>query len=73
MLASLIAAIAVAAQTPAPDAAPVVAAERAFAADFPALGLAGSFTRWSTPDAVILTGGEARTAGRRERANPASP
>lgn len=61
MLASLIAAIAVAAQTPAPDAAPVVAAERAFAADFPALGLAGSFTRWSTPDAVILTGGEART------------
>lgn len=43
------------------DAAPVVAAERAFAADFPALGLAGSFSKWSTPDAIIITGGEART------------
>lgn len=44
-----------------PDAAPVVAAERAFAADFPAMGLAGSFSKWSTPDAIIITGGEART------------
>lgn len=44
------------------DAAPVVAAERAFAADFPAMGLAGSFAKWSTPDAIILTGGQARTS-----------
>lgn len=44
------------------DAAPVVAAERAFAADFPALGLAGSFSKWSMPDAVIITGGQARTS-----------
>lgn len=44
------------------DAAPVVAAERAFAADFPAMGLAGSFSKWSTPDAVIITGGQARTS-----------
>jgi len=44
------------------DATPVVAAERAFAADFPALGLAGSFSKWSTPDAVIITGGRARTS-----------
>lgn len=43
------------------DPAPVVAAERAFAADFPAMGLAGSFSKWSTPDAIILTGGQART------------
>lgn len=44
------------------DAAPVVAAERAFAADFPAMGLAGSFSKWSTPDAVIINGGQARTS-----------
>lgn len=44
------------------DPAPVVAAERAFAADFPALGLAGSFSKWSTPDAVVITGGRARTS-----------
>ena len=41
-----------------PDAAPVVAAERAFAADAPRLGIAGSFTRWSTPDAIVIGGGE---------------
>lgn len=44
------------------DAGEVVAAERAFAADFPAMGLAGSFSKWSTPDAVIITGGQARTS-----------
>lgn len=44
-----------------PDVAPVVAAERAFAADLPALGLAGSFTKWSLPDAVIIGGGEVQT------------
>lgn len=43
------------------DPAPVVAAERAFAADFPALGLGGSFTKWSRPDAVIIGGGGPRT------------
>ena len=40
-----------------PDAAPVVAAERAFAADFPAMGLAGSFQKWSPPDAIVIGGG----------------
>ena len=44
------------------DVTPVVAAERAFAADFPALGLAGSFSKWSTPDAVVIAGGRARTS-----------
>ena len=48
---------------PQPDPAPIVAAERAFAADFPALGLAGSFSKWSVPDAVIIAEGQARTAG----------
>lgn len=43
------------------DPAPIVAAERAFAADFPALGIGGSFTKWSEPDAIIIAGGEART------------
>lgn len=43
-----------------PDAAPVVAAERAFSADFPALGLAGSFQKWSRPDAIIIDEGQAR-------------
>jgi hypothetical protein len=45
-----------------PDVAPVVAAERAFAADFPALGLAGSFTKWSQPDAIIIAGGQVVTS-----------
>lgn len=47
------------AQTPA--AAPVVAAERAFASDFPAMGLAGSFSKWSEPGAIVLAEGRART------------
>lgn len=42
----------------APDPAPVVAAERAFAADTLDLGIAGSFTRWSEPDAIVIGGGE---------------
>ena len=42
---------------PVPSATPVVAAERAFAADFPAMGLGGSFRKWSTPDAVLIGGG----------------
>lgn len=58
--ACLIAAPAVAQQ---PDAAPIIAAERAFAADFPALGLPGSFFKWSVPEAIIIAEGQARTAG----------
>lgn len=42
-----------------PDAAPVVASERAFAADFPAMGLAGSFQKWGRPDAILINGGRA--------------
>ena len=40
--------------------APVVAAERAFAADFPAMGLAGSFQKWGRPDAILINGGQAQ-------------
>ena len=62
---SLVVAAAVLTAAPAlaqtPDAAPIVAAERAFAADFPALGLAGSFTKWSVPEAIIIAEGQART------------
>lgn len=47
----------------APDAAPVVAAERAFAADAPSLGIAGSFNKWSTPDAIVIAGGRAQRIG----------
>lgn len=36
------------------DAAPVVAAERAFAADGRALGVDKSFHKWSTPDAILI-------------------
>ncbi len=47
----------------APDAAPVVAAERAFAADAPALGIAGSFNKWSVPEAIVIAGGRAQRIG----------
>ena len=56
--AALLAAAPVLAQTP--DAAPIVAAERAFAADAPVLGLTASFNKWSVPDAVMI-GGEVQT------------
>ena len=58
----IVAALAVASSAGAqtPDVAPVVEAERAFAADFPAMGLAGSFQKWSRPDAVIINRGQAR-------------
>lgn len=46
-----------------PDAAPVVAAERAFAADAPSLGIAGSFNKWSTPDAIVIADGRAQRIG----------
>ena len=54
--AALLAASPVLAQTP--DTAPVVAAERAFAADAPSMGIAGSFNKWSTPDAIVIGGGQ---------------
>lgn len=38
-----------------PDAAPLVAAENAFAADTAARGIAASFNRWSAPDAVVIS------------------
>ncbi|WP_374513057.1 DUF4440 domain-containing protein [Brevundimonas sp.] len=47
----------------APDAAPVVAAERAFAADAPTLGIAGSFNKWSVPEAIVIAGGRAQRIG----------
>ncbi|HWQ85443.1 hypothetical protein [Brevundimonas sp.] len=37
-----------------PDVAPVVAAERAFAADAPGMGIVGSFNKWAAPDAVVI-------------------
>lgn len=40
------------ADLPSPE--PVVDAERAFAADFPALGFKGSFLKHSAPDAIVL-------------------
>ncbi len=52
--------VAVPAFAQSPDIAPVVAAERAFAADFPALGLAGSFQKWGRPDAILINGGQAQ-------------
>lgn len=59
--AALIAASPAAAQTP--DAAAVVAAERAFAADAPSMGIAGSFNKWSTPDAILIGGGQVLRIG----------
>jgi hypothetical protein len=60
---ALAAALAVAgpafAQTP--DAAPIVAAERAFAADAPVLGLTASFNKWAVPDAVMIGAGQVQT------------
>lgn len=59
--AALLAASPALAQTP--DAAEVVAAERAFAADAPSLGVAGSFNKWSTPDAILIGGGQVLRIG----------
>lgn len=44
------------------DAAPVVAAERAFAADGLAMGVDKSFFKWSTPDAILIGGGQVLNA-----------
>lgn len=46
---------------PAASPAPVVAAERAFAADAPGLGVGGSFNKWALPDAVVIAQGRAQT------------
>lgn len=59
--AALLAASPALAQTQVPDAAPIVAAERAFAADAPVMGLTASFNKWAVPDAVMIAGGEVRT------------
>lgn len=57
-------AVSAGAQTPeTPAAAPVVAAERAFAADAPSLGVAGSFNKWSVPEAIVIAGGRAQRIG----------
>jgi hypothetical protein len=59
--AALLAAGPVLAQTRVPDAAPIVAAERAFAADAPRMGLTASFNKWAVPDAVMIAGGLVQT------------
>ena len=51
-------------------AAVVVAAERAFAADGLTMGVDGSFLKWSTPNAVMMTGAGPRLA--RESLDPAA-
>lgn len=45
----------------APDPAPVVAAERGFAAETAQVGINRGFTRWSVPDALMISGGQAST------------
>lgn len=59
------------ARATAPDALAVVAAERAFAADSARLGLTASFTKWSTPDAIVIQGDRVRSV--REAWPPADP
>lgn len=58
----------------APDPAPVVAAERAFAADGLALGIKQSFLKHSTPDAILLAPDPAKArevfAGRSDDKGP---
>lgn len=39
------------------DPAPVIAAERAFAADALTMGVDRSFLKWATPDAILIAGG----------------
>ena len=59
--AALLAAGPALAQTRFPDAGPIVAAERTFAADAPVMGLTASFNKWAVPDAVMIAGGEVQT------------
>lgn len=48
------------AATAAATASEIVAAERAFAADAPSMGIAGSFNKWSTSDAIVIGAGNAQ-------------
>lgn len=45
-------------QTPDAGAAPVIAAERAFAAETAEVGINRGFNRWSTPDAIVIGAGQ---------------
>ena len=47
---------------PSPDPTPVIAAERAFAADGLATGVDASFLKWSAPEAVMIAGGGPKLA-----------
>ncbi len=76
-LALLLAVLARPASAQPADAAPVIAAERAFAADGLTMGVDGSFLKWSTDDAVMIVGGAARRAHEvldpHAQFNPAAP
>lgn len=45
------------------DPAPVIAAERAFAADALTMGVDRSFLKWATPDAILIAGGAPQRVG----------
>lgn len=62
VLAALLLALARPAAAQPADASPVVAAERAFAADGLTMGVDGSFLKWSTDDAIMIAGGQPRRA-----------
>jgi ketosteroid isomerase-like protein len=59
---SLLAVLAFAAPAVAQTADPVIAAERAFAADGLATGVDASFLKWSAPEAVMIAGGGPKLA-----------
>jgi hypothetical protein len=56
-LLAAVAAVLLTAATAPPDAAEVVAAERAFARDGAAMGVGPSFLKWSTDEAIVIGGG----------------
>jgi ketosteroid isomerase-like protein len=62
VLAAMAIAAPVVAQTADPTPAPVIAAERAFAADGLATGVDASFLKWSAPEAVMIAGGGPKIA-----------
>lgn len=62
IIAALFLAIARPAAAQPADAGPIIAAERAFAADGLSMGVDASFLKWSTDDAIMITGGAARLA-----------
>lgn len=57
LLAALLLALARPAAAQPAESSHIVAAERAFAADALALGVDGSFLKWSAPDAIMIAGG----------------